>query len=275
MGQQMSWGEVEDIIRTAEQSGGVVGVTLIAPNGERFSYNGDRRFVAASTVKIPLMLEIYREIEQGERSLDDKYVLRDEDRAVGGGHSGVIGYLSDGMVFTLNDLIYLMISISDNTATNVLIDMAGMDRVNATMQSIGMANSTLGRKMKGRAAQGDEQENWATPNDYARVIQALLNHEAASPESCDQMIAMLEKQQNQRRISRYLPQRDDIRWGSKTGGVKGAHSDAGFITSPKGTLIVSVFTENLPDAHVSEEVIGKISRAAMKATGVVEPLYTS
>jgi beta-lactamase class A len=266
---------VEDIVRTAEQSGGVVGVTLVGPDGDRFTYNGDRRFVAASTMKIPLMIEIFREIDRGERSLDDRYVLRNEDRAVGKGHSGVIGYLSEGMEFRLEDLIYLMISISDNTATNVLIDMAGMDRVNATMQDLGMKNSTLGRKMKGRAAQGDEQENWATPNDYARVVQSLLNHEAASPESCDKMIAMLEKQQNKRRISRYLPEGPDIRWGSKTGGVKGAHSDAGFITTPKGTLIVSVYTENLPDAHVSEEVIGKVSRAAMKATGVVEPLYTS
>lgn len=89
------------------------------------------------------------------------------------------------------------------------------------------------------------------------------------------MIAMLAKQQTKRRIARYLPEGEDIRWGSKPGGVKGAHSDVGFITSSKGTLILSVFSERLPDAHISEDVIGTLSRAAMKATGIVEPLYTS
>jgi beta-lactamase class A len=273
--QQTNWSEVEDIIQTAEQSGGVLGVTLRAPNGDQFTHNAERQFITASTVKIPIMVEIFREIEQGERSLDDRYVLNDADRCVGGGHSGVLGYLTKELEFRLYDLIYLMISISDNTATNVLIDMAGFDRVNATMQAIGMTNSMLGRKMLGRAAQGDEQENWGTPNDYAHLIQLLLNHAAASAASCDQMIAILEKQQTKGRIARYLPQGEDIRWGSKPGGVKGAHCDAGFITSSKGTLILSIFSERLPDAHISEDVIGRISRAAMQATGVVEPLYTS
>src|SRR4051812_20939114 len=99
MAQQSNWSEVDDIIRTAEESGGVVGVTVIAPNGERFTYNGERQFVTASSVKIPLMVEIYREIDQGERTLDDRYVLNDADRCVGGGHSGVLGYLSQDLEF--------------------------------------------------------------------------------------------------------------------------------------------------------------------------------
>ncbi len=95
------------------------------------------------------MVEIYRQIDCGECSLDDPYILRDDDKAVG---SGVMLHLQDGATLTLNDLIYLMISISDNTATNLLIDMAWMDNVNETMRALGMANSLLGRKMKGRPA---------------------------------------------------------------------------------------------------------------------------
>lgn len=274
MGGQTDWSEVEEIIRKAEQSGAEYGVTLIGPNGDTFGHKGDRKFGAASTMKIPLMIEIFREIDRGERSLSDRYVLRHEDRAVG---SGVMLHLSEEMSFTLEDLIYLMISISDNTATNILIDMAGMDRINATMQELGMTNSNVGRKMKGRPAQGDEQENWATSNDYAHVVQLLLDKDpsVASPDSIDKMIAMLEKQQTTRRISRYLPESQDIRWGSKTGSVKGVCNDVGFVMSPKGRVIVSVFGENPPDQHVGEKVIGDISRAAMKATGVAEPLYTS
>lgn len=270
--QTTNWSEIEGLAREGERAGGLVGVTVVAPNGDTFSFHGDRQFGAASTVKIPIMVELYRQIDRGERTLDDRFTMRAEDKAVG---SGVMLHLHDGMEFTLNDLIYLMISISDNTATNILIDMAGMDNVNATMRSLGMANSLLGRKMKGRPAEAGEQENWATPNDYAHAVQAILNGTAASKAACEAMVAMLEKQQNTRRISRYLPQGEGIRWGSKTGSVKGVTNDVGFVTTPQGTLIVSAFCENLPDQHVGEQVIGNLSRAAMRATGIVEPLTTS
>lgn len=272
MSQSIDWNEVSAIIAAAEGSGGSIGASIVAPGGERFEHNANRRYRAASTVKIPLMIEIYRQIERGERGLTDAYVLTDADRANG---SGVMLHLHTGAVLNLNDLIYLMISISDNTATNILIDYAGMAAVNATMRALGMVDSTLGRKMRGRSAQGDEQENWATPADYIAVLQAILEQRAASPESCDRMIAMLEKQTNTRRISRYLPEGEGIRWGTKTGSVTGVTNDVGFITTERGTLLISVFCEGLADQHVGEQVIGEISRAAMQATGVVEPLHTS
>ncbi len=182
----VNWDDVASVTRQAEEAGGTIGVAIVAPSGDRFSYNGERKFGAASTVKIPLMIEIFRQIDRGERSLDDEYVLKAEDIAIG---SGVMLHLHHGMTFTLNDLIYLMISISDNTATNILIDMAGMDAVNATMRSLGMNDSNLGRKMKGRPAQGDEQENWSTPEDYVKAVQALLAGTAASAGSCQKMLS--------------------------------------------------------------------------------------
>jgi beta-lactamase class A len=263
---------LSELIHEAERGGGTVGVTVIPPRGAAFRHRGDRQFRAASTVKIPIMIELCRQVDRGERTLADRYRLRDEDRAAG---SGVLLHLHQGIELSLEDLIYLMISISDNTATNVLIDLAGIENVNATMRSLGMTTSTLGRKMKGRPAQGDEEENWATPDDYATVIAALLERRAASPESCARMTAMLEKQQCTRRISRHLPEGDSIRWGSKTGSIAGVTNDVGFVATDRGTLIVSVFCENLADQHVGERVIGDIARAAMRATGVVEPLSTS
>lgn len=269
---RIDWSEVEAIARSAEAGGGSVGVAIVGPDGTAFTRNGDRRYRAASTVKVPLMVEIYRQIDRGQRALNDRHQLRDEDRANG---SGVLLELHEGTELTIRDLVYLMISISDNTATNILIDMAGMAEVNATMASLGMTASTLARKMKGRPAEGDEEENWATPSDYAAVIQAILDGRAASATACVQMVAMLETQQNKRRIARYLPEAEGIRWGTKTGSIAGVTNDAGFIASPNGTLIVSVFCEGLADQHVGEQVIGDISRAAMAATGVVEPLRTS
>ncbi len=266
------WDELGRLAEAAERSGGTVGYGVLPPDGRRIERHGDRSFRAASTVKIPIMVEVFRQIDRGERSLADLHALRPEEKTPG---SGVLLHLHDGLQLTLGDLLYLMIAISDNAATNILIALAGMANVNATMRELGMVNSTLGRVMKGRPAQGDEQENWATPNDYVRTVQAILNNEAASPAACAQMTALLERQQNRRRIARFLPEREGVRWGSKTGSIAGVTNDAGFVTVDGRTLILAVYCELLPDQHEGERVIGEIARAAFAASGIVEPLYTS
>ncbi len=258
------WSGVAEAIARAERQGGALGVAVIAPTGERFGHNENRRFVAASTVKVPLMIALFRRIEAGEHALTDAYRLRAADRAPG---SGVMLHLHEEMEFTFGDLVYLMISISDNTATNILIDIVGMDEVNATMRSLGMSGSVLRRKMQGHAAVAAEDENWATASDYAVVIAALLGNQAASEASCAAMVAMLEKQQNDRRIARHLKRTDRPRWGSKTGSVPGVCNDVGFVMTARGPLILSVFCHQPPDPHAGEAIIGEIGRAALAAAG--------
>lgn len=264
----MSWANVSAAVEDAQRYG-TVGVSIVGPDGSRWTHEGQRKFRAASIVKIPLMVEIYRRAEAGDFSLADIHVLKAEEKAPG---SGVMLHLHDGVELTLNDLVYLMISISDNTATNLLIRLAGMDAVNATIRDIGMQQSNLGREMKNRPAIEGEQENWASPEDYTLVVQSILNGNAASEASCQAMIEMLKKQQNTRRISRYIPQSDEIEWGTKTGSIKGVTNDVGYVRTDKGTLIIAVLCEGMGDQHRGEQVIGEISRAALIDTGVAEPL---
>lgn len=262
------WDDVRATIARHERSGSI-GVAIIAPDGERWSQNGQRQFRAASVVKIPLMVELYRAIDRGELSLDETFDLTSADKAPG---SGVLLHMHNGVQVTLNDLIYLMISISDNTATNMLIDVAGMQRVNKTMRELGMSGSNLGRKMRGRPAVEGEQENLATPDDYAVAVSTILDKQAASADSCDAMLAMLRKQQDSSRIARHLPDDGRVAWGSKTGSIAGVTNDVGFITTPAGTLVVAVFCEDLPDQLSGEEAIGDIARAAMNATSLLDGL---
>ena len=254
------WTGIARTIASAEEMGAVVGVCAVSADGEPFSHNGDRRFVAASTVKIPIMIELFRQIDAGSQSLDARHELRPQDKCAG---SGIVAQLHDGIELTLGDLAYLMISISDNSATNILIDRVGIEQVNATMRELGRRGSTLGRKMRGRHVLAGEQENWAAPNDYARGGAAVLDDRAASPAACARMLALMEQQQNGRRIARHLPQTDRPRWGSKTGSLPGVVNDVGFIMTARGPVILAAFCERLPDAHVGERIIGDIARAAL------------
>jgi beta-lactamase class A len=91
---------------------------------------------------------------------------------------------------------------------------------------------------------------------------ALLDGRAASPASCARMVALLEMQQNDRRLARHLPAADRPRWGSKTGSLPGVVNDVGFIMTAAGPLVVAVFCEAQADAHAGERIIGDIARAA-------------
>jgi beta-lactamase class A len=261
---QPDWTELNSVARQAEEHG-VLGISLTGPDGARWSHNGARPFRAASTVKIPLMIEVMRGVDRGDWSLTDEHRVNAADKARG---SGVLLHLHDGITVTLADLLYLTISISDNTATNLLIRLAGMEAVNATMRELGMRGSNLGREMKGRPAIAGETENMATPDDYALVTQAILEERAASPSACATMLGLLETQQNDRRIARYLPQNDRLRWGSKTGSISGVTNDVGFVSGPAGDLVIAIFCDGFPDQHVAEQTIGEVSRAALRATGV-------
>ncbi len=257
------WTALAATIATAEAAGAKLGVAVIAPDGTRFAHDANRRFVAASTVKIPIMVELFRRIDRGIDSLDHIHVLRAEEKATGG---GVVKELHPGITFTVADLCYLMMAISDNSTTNILITRVGMAETNATMQSLGMTNSVLGRPMRGRPPLPGESENWAAPTEYANLIAALFANTAASPASCAAMIGQLEKQTNDRRIARHLPKTDRPRWGTKTGSLPGVVNDVGFIMTARGPLILSIYVE-IADPNAGEAVIGDVARAALATVG--------
>ncbi len=259
------WGVLEQAVKTNE-SHGSIGVSVISPQGECWEAHGETQFPAASTVKIPIMIEIYRGMDRGELAIDDTYMVRPADQSPG---SGVLQHMHAGLQLSLGDLLYLMMSISDNTATNILIDMAGMDRINATMQDLGMSGSNLGRPMRGRLAVEGEQENWATPNDYTTIIKAILDEQAASPAACQAMITTLTLQQNHRRIGRYVPKSEAYRWGSKTGSNTGIINAVGFVQSPAGTMMIALYSRDIDDVVTGELVLSEIAKAAMQATGVI------
>jgi beta-lactamase class A len=254
------WTGLSAAIAAAEGAGCTLGVSAIAPGGARFAHNGTRRFVAASTMKIPVMIELFRRIDAGRDSLAHIHVLRDDDKATGG---GVVKELHAGLNLTVGDCVYLMMAISDNSTTNILIDRVGMAETNALMKALGMEHSCLGRKVRGRPPVEGETENWAVPDEYVGLMAALFDNRAASPASCAAMIALLEKQTNDRRIARHLPRGEARpRWGTKTGSLPGVVNDVGFVMTPRGPLLLAIYAE-IADPNDGEAVIGEVARAAL------------
>lgn len=250
---------IESIISSAEAQGVRVGVCAVLPDGTQVNHREHEQFITASTIKIAIMIELFRRIDAGVDSLDDIYTLREEDICPG---SGVMIGLHPGLEFTIRDVCYLMMSISDNSATNVLIDRVGMDAVNTTMRDLGLQSSILARKMRGGPALEGEGENLGTPAEFAKLITSILDGSAASAESCMAMLDVLKTQANSRRIGRYVPA--GMEWGSKTGSHTTTVNDVGFVMTKDGPLVASVYVEHAEDVVAGEILISEIVREVLR-----------
>ena len=252
---------IDTIISAAESEGARVGLRAILPDGTRIGHRENEIFVAASTIKIAIMIQLYRMVDAGETTLDQTHVMQESDISPG---SGIMQGLHPGVELTLNDVNYLMMSISDNTATNILIEHCGRENINATMRELGLKDSYLARPMRGGPAPEGERENVATPAEFAHIIGTILNGKAASAEICMAMLEVLKTQANSRRIGRYVPK--DMEWGSKTGSHVTTVNDVGFIMTKDGPLIISVYGELLPDVVSGEILIAEITREVLALT---------
>jgi beta-lactamase class A len=255
----VNWSGVEAEIAAVTAQGGEASVAIVAPDGTKIDWRGNDLFRAASTMKIQVMIEIFRRFERGESAPDDIQVLTDALRTPG---SGVLTHMHAGLELTVADNLYLMISISDNTATNFLIDLATIEGINATIRDLGIEQSLVRRRMLGRTPGPNDPENWIKATEMAELMWLIMTDRAATPESCAAMRDLLRKQQNTRRISRFLPEGTD--WGSKTGSLELVCNDVGFAITPNGPLCLAIFVRGLDDV-AGELAIASIAHAAWLA----------
>ena len=247
--------EVQGII---EEVHGVMGLTIRGlSSGETLSVNGDMVFTQASAIKLPLLVELFRQVEEGRHALDEPIVLQESDITSG---SGVLRHLRPGAVtMSLRDYATLTVLVSDNTATNMLIERVGMDRVNQTMARLGLTHTKLQRKMMDREAWLEDRENLSTPNEQARLLELIFKGEVLGRESTEELIQALSIPKSSR-IRPLLP--PDTRVAHKTGTVPGVVVDVGIVFLPDCPFIVSAMANWLTDPQEAEQAISRITLVA-------------
>jgi beta-lactamase class A len=248
----------------AAEIGGVVGVAARDLRRERaIDLRADERFPSASVIKIAILVELMAQVERGEQRLSECVPLRDADRVPG---SGVLNMLHEGLELTLEDLAHLMITVSDNTASNMLIERLGCDRVNATLAGLGLEQTRLGRKFYDFEARDRGLDNWATAGELADLLTGIERRSVVSADACEKMLAIMRKQQFDNRIPKLLP--PDTPVANKTGSITGVCHDAGIIYSPNGPLVLAVLTRDIPEPAVAEGGIRHIARLVYRHWGI-------
>jgi beta-lactamase class A len=176
-------------------------VSLYAKNldtGETYALNGDERVRTASTIKIAVMIEAFARVSEGKAKWTDEVILTKEKKVSG---SGILFELSDNLHLTLRDAVNLMMMLSDNTATNLVLDVLTTDAVNARMESLGFKQIKINRKIGsgGDSAAGRDPENkkyglgFATPHEMVQVMEKLERGEIISPAVSKEMIELMKK----------------------------------------------------------------------------------
>jgi beta-lactamase class A len=278
--------QIASVVKSFRGRMGVAAIDL--RTGATIEIDAGARFPTASTIKTAVMVEAWQQAVDGKLAMNTRITLREADK-VGG--SGVLRGLGEGLSLSVADLIHLMIVLSDNTATNMLIERVGTARVNARLEAYGLADTKLFRPTfrDGRPDVLPDLERefglgMTTPRDMAKLMALIAQGKAVNKEASEAMLATLRRQQDRAMIPRNLPA--DVQVGNKTGtdeekhagsdGVKRhVRADAAIVTGPNVSYVVAIYARQIEDtrwgidndalvtgARVSRMIFDQVSKAA-------------
>jgi beta-lactamase class A len=258
--QDVLWGHMEGAIRgIVHETDAVVGVAIVDLTDQRSFYlNADAVYPTASTIKLAVLAELYRQNERGSGAkLGDLYTVNAKD---GVGTEGILQSMSAGVSrITNHDLALLMVSLSDNSATNVLIDRVGMDNVNNWLAQLGLERTRLRRHMLDVKAAQEGRENTATPRELLTMLQALHGGRVFDKKTTEDFFKMLSTQKSSY-IPRLLPA--DLVIANKPGSLDAVRNDAGIVFVPGRPFAIAVMTTFSGDDLAAEQCIARIAKVA-------------
>ncbi|MEZ6133029.1 MAG: serine hydrolase [Planctomycetaceae bacterium] len=238
--------------------------------GETFQHQSDKVMPTASLIKLAVMIEAYRQVDSGTRSLTDLLEIREDDKVPG---SGILTrHFGTGSKLTLRDAIRLMIAWSDNTATNLVVDHIGLPSTAETMEKLGFPETRLHSKVyRGSTSIFPERSKIyglgsTTAADITTLLEQLHNKTLLTPAACESMLDHLRHCEDRSKLPRFLP--DDMVIAHKSGAVSKSRCDAGILFTTAGPIVICVLTNDNTDRrwnddNAAEVLCGRIAKTVV------------
>ena len=246
-------------------------VALYARNldtGAEVAIDADRPVRTASTIKLPIACAVAQQVAIGKASWAERLTLRDATKVSG---SGVLSEFGDGETVSLRDAVRLMIVVSDNTATNLVLDRIGADAVNDHLDTLGLVRTRSMRKIRGDGTQLKAATGWSraglmpenqrfgigssTPREMVRLLELLAAGKVVDAATSQSLLEMLERQQYKDGIGRRA---GDLRVASKSGSLDALRSDVGIVWAPQGRIAIAITVDDMPAIDYSPDNAGNI-----------------
>lgn len=254
--QKVLWQKLEaSINQVDEHLDGVMGVAIEdLATGDHFFLHEDEVFAQASSIKITVLANLYLQAQEGKLKLTDLYTVQSSDLVP---DSDIMNGLTPGVTrITLHDLATMMVAVSDNSATNVLIDRVGMQNVNAMLDSLGLTHTRLRRKMMDLQAAKEGRENISTPREMMSLLDAIYHGKVLNKEMTADFFKMLSTNKDSW-IPRDLPA--DLKSANKPGALEAVRNDSGIVFVEGRPYVICVMTAFLRNEREGEEAISKVS----------------
>jgi beta-lactamase class A len=245
-------------------------VMLYAKNlrsGRDFGRGADTKVRTASTIKLPILCALESLIDAGKVRWDERLVLKADDKVTG---SGVLGNLADGTDLTVRNLAILMIIVSDNTATNLILDRISADAVNDYLDSIELPRTRSNRKVRGDGAKLKDPTGWSraglieenkkyglgvtTPREMVRLLELLEQGKVVNAAVSKDILDIMKMQHEREGIARHAPEEAVI--ASKHGSLDALRSDVGIVYTPAGPIAMAITVDDMPDTDYSPDNVG-------------------
>jgi len=246
-------------------------------SGSHIDREEDTAMPPASLAKVPILVTLYRAVEAGQVRLDDRIRYEEQHRSLG---SGVLARLALGIEMAVRDAATLMIIISDNCATNMCLDLVGIDAVNSEMERHGLRQTRLFRRWGEWTGEGPRGRNLTTAAEMTRLLSLIGQHECVSPEADEDMLRILRRQDYRHELSGELPWNelntlgDDPKaaWVAEKGGADlgGVRAGGSIFKGPNGYFAMSAFCEGgagpgTGRASEGNVTLGRLGKAAWDA----------
>ena len=238
--------------------------------GERFGLASDRPVPTASVIKLPVMVEAFYQMQDGKLQWSQPVKETQFDRVRG---SGILQDLHQQIGLTLGDAITLMIDLSDNTASNMVIRTVGISAVNSRMRQLGLKHTKLfGYVFHEKDSSDPEAKKFGlgetTADDMAHLLTLIKQHRILSPAACDHMLEILSKQRDIDAFPRYTGNYPDVTWEHKTGALDAVRNDVGIAETPVGPIVMAGFAYDSPDHQWTADnaallVLARLARATL------------
>lgn len=222
--------------------------------GQSIALDADQKMRAASVIKLPILLEGYRQLDHEE--IDNSSITWNDDALVGG--SGVLAHLTSVRRLPIEDILTLMTIVSDNTASNIAINQLGMEKINKFCLRLGCENTVLERQFMDFAAAEKGFDNFTTASDMVRLLKESDRGTLLSDRSKKQVKDTLKSQQFTANLHGRIDEGSEVAVASKSGNLPGVVNDVGIFEYEGRTVYVAVLLGNLPDTYTGQELIADI-----------------
>lgn len=247
----------------AEFSGKWTAALTDVATGDHFGIDEDDVMPTASLIKVPILVALYTAVHRGDLKLDAETTYEAAHKC---GGSGVLQHLVPGARMTVRDAAVLMLIISDNAATNMCIDLVGLDQVNETMHTMGLSNTHLYQRLGDRAAGLDARKmSVSSAGDICGLMTKIAQHEAVSVDASEDMLRILRRSDGRAELSHLLPwnemnmlDKPRENWVAEKGGafINGIRTGGSIFRSERGYFVMSVFGEGMLASGSGREAEG-------------------